>query len=286
MDAEFFLQEALNSDICPTGFEKIYNEFRQYQRLAWDALIAFAEVCDKNHVPYQLAYGSLLGAVRDGGQIPWDYDIDVFVPFEEKDNLINALVKDLNKQYYSYCPEVNPKCRHLFPRIAPVGYKSDMVHVDVFYLTGAPLEPEERKVFCEQIYDIDKKRFKQLVKIQDAPVTLKTILRRVLDKLLVIGFSANKSYREYSRLCLSYPAKESELCVDARSNAYGCVYPGKMLRKIMPLEISGNNFSIPVNYSEVLKITYGDYLEYPPLSNRINEVLTHWRLLNKYARAK
>ena len=48
---------------------------------------------------YQLAYGSLLGAIRDGGQITWDYDIDVFIPYEERGQLIEALNRDLKSEF-------------------------------------------------------------------------------------------------------------------------------------------------------------------------------------------
>lgn len=60
-----------------------------------DTLIEFHRVCEKSNIEYELAYGSLLGAIRDNGQIPWDYDIDVFVAFKDKERLIETLKKNL-----------------------------------------------------------------------------------------------------------------------------------------------------------------------------------------------
>ncbi len=88
MDSSQFVNEVLNSDICPEGFEAIYEGFQTYQSDVLKVLKEFHRVCEKNGVTYQLAFGSLLGAIRDGGQIPWDYDIDVIVPFEEKGKLM------------------------------------------------------------------------------------------------------------------------------------------------------------------------------------------------------
>ena len=84
MNNEEFINEALTNKACPPNFKEVYNRFIVYQKEALNTLKEFHRVCEKNHIPYQLAFGSLLGAVRDGGQIPWDYDIDVMVPYSSK----------------------------------------------------------------------------------------------------------------------------------------------------------------------------------------------------------
>ena len=66
--------------ISAKQFREIYLEFHEFQT-SCATLNEFAKVCKTNEIPYVLAYG-YLGAVRDGGQIR-DYDVDVFVPFEE-----------------------------------------------------------------------------------------------------------------------------------------------------------------------------------------------------------
>ena len=124
MNSQEFLKEVLNSEICPSNFEIIYKSFLKYQKAAIDTLNEFHRVCEENKIQYQLAYGSLLGAIRDNGQIPWDYDVDVFVPFEEKDRLITSLKRDLDDKYYFYCPEVDSKCRHFVMRLAPKKYRT------------------------------------------------------------------------------------------------------------------------------------------------------------------
>ena len=77
MDSNQFYDEVVNSSLCPKDFDTIYREFRQFQEDTLETLREFHRVCEKNNVSYQLAFGSLLGAIRDNGQIPWDYDIDV-----------------------------------------------------------------------------------------------------------------------------------------------------------------------------------------------------------------
>ena len=163
MNAEEFLREALESDACPENFTEIYREFQTYQTAALSTLTELHRVCEINHVNYQLAYGSLLGVIRDGGQIPWDYDIDVIVPYEEKEALIQALEKDLDPGYYYYCPEKNKHCRHMIMRLAPVEYKTEAIHVDVFFLIGSPEDPQERRDFEVLVRRISVRRYGKLV---------------------------------------------------------------------------------------------------------------------------
>ena len=58
------------------------------KRLQLDMLKAVARVCDRHGLRYFLAYGTLLGAVRHGGFIPWDDDIDIILPRPDYDRLV------------------------------------------------------------------------------------------------------------------------------------------------------------------------------------------------------
>ena len=60
----------------------------------------FARVCRKRGIPFFLAYGTCLGAIRHKGFIPWDDDIDVFVFARDLTRLQEAMLSDLNKGYF------------------------------------------------------------------------------------------------------------------------------------------------------------------------------------------
>ena len=132
MNNKQFYDEVVNSNLCPDGFDEIYRDFRKFQDLAMKTLLVFHQICEENSIHYQLAFGSLLGAIRDNGQIPWDYDIDVFIRAEDRKKLIEALHSQLDKHYYFFCPESDPKCTHSIIRLAPKGYNTAYLHVDVF----------------------------------------------------------------------------------------------------------------------------------------------------------
>lgn len=67
--------------------EQLKIDFIEFQEVIWKGLVDVTKICDQNQIWYQLAYGSLLGAVRDNGQIPWDYDIDIFVKYSDRKKL-------------------------------------------------------------------------------------------------------------------------------------------------------------------------------------------------------
>ena len=167
MNSADFIDEVKNSGICPENFEEVYSEFQGFQKDALDTLKEVHRVCEKNSILYELAFGSLLGFVRDGGQIPWDYDIDIIVPYEQKNKLIEALKKDLDGKFYFYCPETNKKCRHMIMRVAPVGYRTEALHVDVFFCVGTPEEEKKRINFAKRIKEISDIRFGKLVNIRE-----------------------------------------------------------------------------------------------------------------------
>ena len=64
-----------------------------------DIVVSFHDVCKRNNIPYYLVYGSMLGAVRHKGFIPWDDDIDVAIEHKYYNVLLNALRADLPSKY-------------------------------------------------------------------------------------------------------------------------------------------------------------------------------------------
>jgi lipopolysaccharide cholinephosphotransferase len=78
-----------------------FKRFNEFQIKAVETLFFFHNVCEKYEIPYYLAYGSLLGAIRDGGQIPWDYDVDVQVPVKYADKLIEVLQIECADKYHN-----------------------------------------------------------------------------------------------------------------------------------------------------------------------------------------
>lgn len=131
------------------------NELQQKER---DLLKIFIDFCDKNKLTYFLVGGTLLGAIRHKGFIPWDDDIDVAMPREDYDKFIVLASKHFTKdkdvffQNYrtdKYYPYVFSKLRDSNTTFIEKIYKHvDMnhgVYIDIFPIDGISKNSNEKK---------------------------------------------------------------------------------------------------------------------------------------------
>lgn len=284
MNASQFLAEVRQSDLCPPDFERIYTEFQGYQQLAADTLREVHRLCEKHHIPYMLAFGSLLGAIRDGGQIPWDYDIDIFVSWYDRQKLADVLKTELSADYYFTAAETDPRCANNLTRICPVGYRSDVLHVDIFYFTGTSSDEAQRLADSMRIHELQTLRYNVFVD----PITASYgSLRRFFGfwrrKLSVIGKSGRRIVAEHAELCSRYRPEESEYSIDTGLSA-------KMLFRTedfctpIPFRCELGDTYIPIGYEAVLQKNYGDWHIVPPLDRRLAELMEHYNKLSRFAK--
>lgn len=284
MTSREFIDEVMASPICPEGFLELYSDFRRFQAEAIRALLEFHRVCEKNGVLYQAAYGSLLGAVRDGGQIPWDYDVDVFVPYSEREKLIRALEADLGDDFYYYSPETDGRCRHMIIRLAPKGYRTEALHVDVFFLVGVPDDEAERMRFAKKIRKLTEKRFYKFINIGEesrpgSRYRMKLMFLRAAYSLCPIGLIQ----KEYDKLCGKYPCRESEYFVEGSFFADKKYrIPKRMVYETELLETDFGKVRVPADHDGLLRLIYGNYMQPPSLEARLGELMQHYRRLKQF----
>lgn len=283
MNSNEFISEVKNSEICPEDFDKVYPEFQKYQKLAMETLLELHRVCEANSIRYQLGFGSLLGAIRDEGQIPWDYDIDIIIPHEERYKLVDALNKDLDERFYFYSPETNKECRHYFMRVSPKGYRTDRLHVDVFYVIGAPENQEERYDFEKQMNKYFHLRFVKLVKIKEyAQNAYKAKIKAVLQKIKNINEPLEKVKDELVKICEKYDPNETGITIPVIIPVYKHVcWRTDELWDTELYSTPKGTFRVSKNYDSILKEIYGDYTRIFPLESRLKEMYKNYYLLSQ-----
>lgn len=140
-------------------------DIRPLQLRLLDILMAIDEMCQKHNLKYYLVDGSLIGAVREKGFIPWDDDMDICMPRADYEKLIEHSRKWLPSPYEFVCFENDPKYPLHFGKVQdasttlierPHLYYLGGVYVDVFPIDGAP----EGK-FAQRLYDIKYKYLKK-----------------------------------------------------------------------------------------------------------------------------
>lgn len=230
-------------------------------------LKVFHTICEENNLTYFLDSGSLLGAIRHKGFIPWDDDLDVVMPRKDYEKFKKIAIDLLPDEYFLQCKDTVPKFKNNMVRI--VDRKSTAIakgkeiedykwHMGLFFdifpmdQTNHPKRYRFLKKFFYYKYKNEVKRFiirtirhifVFLIRKKNVFKILKTILSRSkMDnkEYLIYGFEV--SYLPF------YNKKD--------------IYP---LKKILFEDIE---VYIPNNYDSVLKKCYGDYMKIPPLENR------------------
>jgi len=254
----------MSSDICPENFKLIYDEFKSYQNAALDTAREFHRVCEKNSVKYQLAFGSLLGIVRDNGQIPWDYDVDVLVPYNEKEKLIKALEKDLNTNFYFYCPEVDKKCRHFLLRLAPRKYDTKL-----------------REIFEKNMRRFFQWRYYKLVKIKDLKnIKIKRRLKIIAFKVCLLPVGLQSINRKMKEVCEMYSETDSLFSVPLIAVYKNIPFETKELWDTHIVDSSEGSFRITKHADKILTILYKDYNRIFPLKNRLSEMAKFYKIIS------
>lgn len=225
-----------------------------------ELMCVFKDICDKEHIWYSLAYGTVLGAVRHKGFIPWDTDADVCININDKDKIRNAFEK--------YAPQgiklinYNKEKKYLSSHdILCFDTKQivDGIHLDIYPLVGAPSSYEEQAKFTKYTCIMDKIIRSKYSKLKECKKKnrffvscVKILLFFVPDRIL----RGNIHYRESK-----YPIDTSEY-VTTLAN-YG--NPSSCIKKEIMLNTSeaffeSYKFNIPSDYDKYLTGIYGDYM--------------------------
>lgn len=272
MDNKEFLKETTNYVLS------IYNHFEFYQKITWEILIEFNRVCQKCGINYWLCYGTLLGAIRDHGQVPWDYDVDVVSFFDDRKKLIDALKTELSDDfYYSYIDNTDFYLGgYRLLRICKKGYSMLALHVDVFFLVGA--SGDEIKM---QSYHRRMERIKHIYDIKCMPHYLMNEKMDKAQKYFISLFKCIYSLIPFSLL------KRIELNLLKKYKSidnvyipfYGIVVPFNIFETEY-MVIKGVKLPIPKGYDYLLKKLYKDYYKYPTIESRVDEFYSHTQMID------
>ena len=105
------------------------DKLRQLQLVELEILDEFARLCQAHGLQYYLVGGTLLGAARHQGFIPWDDDIDVAMPRADYDKLADIAASELDPRYFYQCPDTDP---HYFLTYAKIRKKGTEVYEERF----------------------------------------------------------------------------------------------------------------------------------------------------------
>lgn len=109
----------------------------------YEILKDVTEVLEKHNLEYFISFGTLLGAIRHKGFIPWDTDVDILIPESQKEAIFNILQKELGSRYFI----VKDREDNIVGSLFRVNYsKNNLLHIDLFTY----IEQEDSIVFGYQ----------------------------------------------------------------------------------------------------------------------------------------
>lgn len=230
------------------------------QRELYKILKYLKKICEENNLSYFLNGGTLLGAIRHQGFIPWDDDVDVVMPFNDYKKMIDIVrqegIYDIN----------NNETRHSFK----YGY-SQIINPAIFrQKIGFPIHPR-KNLFIDifPIYsvpdDAEKKR-----EVLEKNRQLKTILNKHLgyDNTEEEYIRAKKDLITMWEEIGYHPTKE--ILTTTAEGTMEAVFSYQSHASALQKKFVDEYFSVPAEYENVLTTLYGDYMQLPPEEKRVS----------------
>ncbi len=262
--------------------EKISSDTQK--RIIMELLDLFTDYCETEGYRYFLCWGTLIGAVRHKGFIPWDDDIDVGMPRSDyekfKQDMLNKPIAD-NVHFVDFEHPVSSFYPYHFAKLC----RSDTVEtlstlgkdfelelgIDIWPYDGFPSDEKEKEAYDIEndalSLDIDRCIYMPDKKGKSGFVYSLYLLRRRLRLL----FKYKGLMRKREKLLLRYDFDSSEICGNPANLGHNAKKRGfrRELYETMKVPFEGRLCRIPIGYDEMLKGLYGDqYMLIPPEEGR------------------
>lgn len=235
-----------------------------------------ADFCDNHNLKYFLAYGTLIGAIRHKGFIPWDDDVDIWMPRDDYNKFIN-IYNDENDTYKVISPS-DKKSRHTFAKVEDtrtvklensIDYSNGClgIDIDIFPLDGQPFDDEDFSRWYNKLIR-EYKKFSYLI-LEGKCGSFKRRIFLPLIKILV--GKKEKILNKTTALHKKYPYATSEYVgtVESLYNFKSNRYKKEWFSDSVDVKFEDISFKAPIGYDDVLTAMYGDYMTLPPPGKRI-----------------
>lgn len=253
----------------------------ELKQVELEVLVQFAAICEQNGLRYFLGGGTLLGAVRHQGFIPWDDDVDVYMPRPDYMKLmqINPAVYDENLKLFSHYHRedyYHPFARLCDMRTRFVETKAAAcelgVFIDIFPVDGLPADIASSNSFFKQIDFLHRMR---LLSVRNKLTKWSFFECIVKMPFAIYARALGPKFwvRRIDRLVRKYGFESSDFVGMLVSINYGTRerMDKPSFAAYMEMEFEGYRFQAPIGYDKYLTQCYGDYMTPPPENKRFTK---------------
>jgi lipopolysaccharide cholinephosphotransferase len=245
-----------------------------------------ATICDENNIRYYLAGGTLLGAVRHKGFIPWDDDIDITMPRKDYNKFLAIAEKMLDSRFQILSRHNTSNYIYPFAKIVDRqtilieddDFTNEIgVYIDVFPIDGLPADLKKsnmhfkllkilKRVRSLVIHKLKKERRNKLTYL------ISVVLSRIISPSLILKI--------IEKVATKYSFEESEyVAVTVAGYDEKERMRKEGFQSFFEVQFEDSYFKAPVGYKEYLTNLYGDYMKLPPQEKRTSHhrYQAYWR---------
>lgn len=255
-------------------------ELLSIQQKSLELLDYFKAICDENGLRFYLCGGCCIGAVRHKGFIPWDDDVDVFMPRKDYERLAQLWNSVADTAHYSYVRTTKTHYTRLMHcaindnRTTFIKERQkDLdtwhgIRLEIIPLDGCPSSRFKRKMqlmwaLIYQIYNVQE------------PPTSKGRAANIIGRLMlaVVPFKSWRyavwrlAEKRMSRFDFDKSEKITELVT--RYQYMVNEYPAEAFKDSVMMEFEGRKMPLPCGYDTYLKMAFKDYMTLPPVEERV-----------------
>lgn len=257
---------------------------QEIQKCALDVLSKFDEICIENGFKYWLSFGTLIGAIRHNGFIPWDDDIDVMMPRKDFDKFIQ-FAKENEKALYPFRLHDRSNTQNYWygiPRFSNMEYKYVVddkyekpfdigVFIDIYPMDNYGDSIEEAEILFNHCKKLNRQYDWYINSVSQGNI-FRTIIKKILHIYMRVTKSSSYSQEidnEIRSFILNNSSDDNRYCGHVAFAQKLGRYDKQVIQdmKVIRHVFEDREFNIPENYQHVLK-GYGDFMQFPPESER------------------
>lgn len=245
--------------------------FEENKKIQMEILKYFDQFCSANHLTYYLSDGTLLGAIRHKGYIPWDDDIDVEMPRDDINRLRKLFVNQGNYQLvFPTDPDSRYHCTKIYDRRTVkiedgIRYKNNYlgIDIDIFALDGSAEDQAEYEKDRKTVNDL----YNRACAIKSGCTgSLRHRCKVVLYRLLY--GSPEKMMKRALEICERHNYVQGKFATRYGRFGLGYRLPKECYETTVMKEFEGLFFPVSNGYEDVLNAQFDDYMQLPPEEER------------------
>ena len=256
---------------------------RAVQLTQLDMAKELKKICEKHHITYFIDCGSLLGAVRHQGFIPWDDDMDFGMMREDYNRFLEIAPKELPANLFLQTADTDPGYGYAFAkirkrdslyleRVSQNSKENHGVFIDIFPYDSLPDTTTE----CKKLYQkLTALKMMLKVKAKYEPwndTEHKNWKRWILYRpayFLSLFFSKETLLHKYNKTACQYNSCDTEKCFPQVAETFGQWEMNRSIfSEMTDLAFEDTTFPAPIGYKELLSVAYGDYMSLPAEDQR------------------